>query len=121
LHDLDIDAQATLGDLLAIAQREVGSPAKLAGYLHPLNTHAICQCGQSTAAAGTDWALPPACGQCGKLMQWTSLVQVHQITRELASELNINDAPLAELGYPSEGAMFEVRDGEGQMTRFVLR
>jgi hypothetical protein len=121
LHDLNASADATtFGDLFGRIQREIGGPVKLSGYLHPLNAQAVCECGESVAAIGTDWAVPPAC-RCGRAMRWMSAVQVHQVTQAMASELNINDFTLAELGYPVQGAMFEARVGEQSVKRFVLR
>jgi hypothetical protein len=122
LHDLDLSAADTaLGELLDCIERDVGHGSRLSGYLHPLNTQAICECGESRMAVGTDWATPPTCDRCGAAMRWVNATQLRQVTRELASELNINAFSLAELGYPAIGAMFEARDGQGHVTRFVLR
>jgi hypothetical protein len=54
-------------------------------------------------------------------MRWVNAAQLRQVTRDPASELNINAFSLAELGYPPTGAMFEARDAQGNLTRFVLR
>jgi hypothetical protein len=110
----------SLGDLFQMAEKLLGKPSlTLAGYQHPLNTQASCRCGCVQPAAGTDWATPPSCCRCGSRMTWLREIQIDRISRTAANELGVLDANLADLGVPTDGAMFLAR-GPGRLPQRLL-
>jgi hypothetical protein len=121
---LDLDAAASdlsVADLLELSRRQLSDPhVSVSFYLHPLNTQAVCDCGASTPAVGTDWATPPACPKCGAIMRWLPLAQVPSFDSAAAGKLGILDRSLTDLGIPERGAMLTARAPARHPVRMLL-
>lgn len=92
----------------------------LAGYQHPLNGEAFCECGRVQAACGTEWVGAPQCAGCGADMQWLVETQVDRVDQQAAERLDILDVPLTRLGFPGDGTLLIVRWPERPLQRWLL-
>lgn len=113
--------RATLAELFSEARLRLDAAnVVLEPFGHPLCVEATCRCGGWQAAAGTRFAMPPLCPDCGQPMEWLRAHVVTRLTHDDAKELEIDEVPLWRLGYPLRGAMFTALAPRTPPLRMVL-
>jgi hypothetical protein len=124
----------TLGELFQEAMRRLRTErVVLEPFGHALHEEARCECGNSTAAAGTQWAAPPKCRDCRRPMHWVAETSSHcldsnhwldrsqsapQATRR--ERQRTMRRTLRQLGFPERGAMIAARAIDRKPLQMIL-